>query len=475
MASKKEEEQAAKQALRERREASLRARDAGKERTVRIIAMSIIGVIVAILLIGIIVEFVIVPSQPVAEVNGDAISLSDWQSQVEYQRAQLIVGLNDQLQSFIGEDPEDPAAAEQQAIGFIQQFSGQQIGLLTQGYEQLGEFVLEDMIDNTLIRQGADERGITVPDSDVEDFLGEQFGYFANGTPTPVSQTDPDVEPTPTITPIPTNTPEGFVEAEAETEAEDEAAPTAEPFPTATLVTADSFQEQLDDRLNQLQTTGADTRWYRYFAQNALLREQLAEALYTEAELPTEDEHASAFILMTGSSDDASRLSAAIAAADGDFVTVWNSVRSLPPQEQIVQAQATEVVWQTRETISQQYSDDEIPNAIFEQEIGEVSDVLVTALPDGTPVYMLVQVTGRETRPLSEFTLAQRQNELLQEWLVDQRAGVTRNENWRSRVPRQPALDPKFTQVIPQPTQPPAPATIPVEIIPEATVPSTDE
>lgn len=469
MSKKDEQEKEAREALRERREARLRARQAEKERQVRLVAFSIIGVIVAILLIGVIIEFVITPRQAVAEVNGENITLADWQSQVEYQRGQLIVGLNEQLDSFLDPDAEDPVAAEQQAIGFIQQFSGQQIGLLVQGHEQLGEFVLEDMIDSTLIRQEAEARGLTVTDAEVDAFLGEQFGYYPEGTPTPFPD-GPDADATPTVTPV------GFQPEEEEEEegAEGEPVPTQEPLPTATLVTQDAFQEQLDDRLGRLQTIGADTRWYRHFAENALYREKLLEALYAAEGLPTVAEHASVRLLIANDGDDIAFLERAIEASD--FLTVWNEVRSLPAEEQEVIAQATEILWQTEDGLLQQFVDDAVANAAFTLPVGGVSDVLATARPDGTPILVLVEVTGREERPLGEFALAQRQNELLESWLIEQRANVTRSETWRTRVPRTPALDPKFTQAVPSPfeQQQQVPPSLPVEPV-EPVEPSVEE
>src|SRR5690606_36763648 len=104
------------------------------------------------------------PRRPVATLKGAVIRLNEWQERVRFQRAQFILGLEDQLDAF-------------QDLTLVQQFSQQQIPLLQQP-EFLGELMLEQMIDEEPVRQAAAERGLQVTDAEVDEQLAEQFGYF---------------------------------------------------------------------------------------------------------------------------------------------------------------------------------------------------------------------------------------------------------------------------------------------------------
>ena len=75
----------------------------------------------------------------------------------------------------------------------------------------------------------------------------------------------------------------------------------------------------------------------------------------------------------------------------------------------------------------------------------------------GEARFYIVQVSGREDRDLDQFTIRNQQQELLTNWLNEERLnGVTIYETWRARVPRTPVLDTFFTNpaatVTPQPT-----------------------
>ncbi|UCG23981.1 MAG: hypothetical protein JSW55_17920, partial [Chloroflexota bacterium] len=87
-------------------------------RQVRLAVIGIAAMLGVVLLIGIVNELVLKPGSPVADVNGEEIVMQNWQERVRFQRAQLIVGIED-LAEALGQD-----------IGQVQQFAGQQINLL---------------------------------------------------------------------------------------------------------------------------------------------------------------------------------------------------------------------------------------------------------------------------------------------------------------------------------------------------------
>lgn len=457
MAKKKKDEQpeatspTRREILRERRQAKER-------RQVQLIVGGVVGVLALIVLVGIIIEFIVVPGQTVAVVNDEEISMRDWQEQVRYQRAQLIVSIEEQYDLFFDDEAEDVEAAEAQAIQTVQQFSQQQISLLTSNYQLLGQFVLDRMIENKLVLQGAAERGIVVSEEDIDQAIGERFNYFDGGLPTPRPTLTPSPQPTPSLTPVVGVVVEEPDPAPGEEDEDAEPLPTNTPPPTATPVSEASFQEQFTEQLNALEDEGANADLYRHEVEMALYRERLAEELFIEQELPTAEDHVSAFLLTFESEEEANNAVQAIAATD--FLTVWNTIRSTPPDpeaENPSTARATELLWRTQDQFSNQFTMGQLVPALFELEVGETSEVIIDA-QGNTPVWVIAQVSGREVRELDEFTIQQRQQEALNAWVEEQLDSddVQIFENWRSRVPRQPALDLKYVQPVQQQPAPTA-------------------
>jgi hypothetical protein len=456
--------------VRTRRETLLEQKASSDKQYVTRIALGVVGFLAVVLLIGLIVEYAIVPRQAVATVNGENITLSQWQEMVRYQRARLVLGIEEQLTMFVDAEAEDPAAAELQAIGFIQQFSGQQIGLLTNGYQFLGEFVLDQLVADAIVRQGAAERNLTVSEAEIEARLGEQFNYYGGGLPTPAPTASPTPQPTPSLTPLPTFTPEGFVLTDTETLEEDVPVPTVEPLPTntpaptATAVSAEAFQEQLVEQDDEIEDMRADPELFRYEVEMSLYREKLADALFIEQGLPTEAEHASAYFILAYGEAEGQALAAQV--AEQGFLAVWNDLRSNPrltgDNETQQPPTAQELLWRTQADYLSFFASGPVSEAIFSLPEGEASELLLDSR-SGSNVWALVQVSGREMRPLSEAALSQQKQEVLQTWLDEQRTTqAVIFDNWRTRVPRQPILDTKFSQQIEQ-AQPPAQPVVPTQ------------
>ena len=137
-----------------RKEVLLARKQAEQTRQIRLGVGIVGGLLIVIFLAAIINELVIAPNRAVAIVNDEEISLSDWQDRVRFERAQRIILLENQLEAFQGN------------VGIVQQFAGQTINELLQT-EQLGQAALNQMIDEVIIRQAAEARGIVVTDENV--------------------------------------------------------------------------------------------------------------------------------------------------------------------------------------------------------------------------------------------------------------------------------------------------------------------
>ena len=413
-----------------RKDVLLARRQTEQTRQIRLGVAIVGGLLLVVFLAAIVNEFVLAPNRPVAIVNGEEISLSDWQDRVRFERAQRIILLENQREAFQGN------------VGIVQQFAGQTISELLQS-EQLGQAALNQMIDEVIIRQAAEARGITVTDAEVQNEIGASFNFFDGDLPTPFPTATATLEPTPSITPlptavitdiIPTNTP--FPTATL--------APTNTPAPTATPVSADAFQEEFSGFMTQFDDLGVSEETYREIVRSQLYRERLLEVLADEDELSDEAMQASFFVLQFDTEEEANEAAAII--ADGSYLEVWNEVRSfVPDPESNSTAIATEVLWRTEDAVATNYSP-EVAEAAFSLPVGQPSEIISRTIDLETTRYYLIQVTGREIRPLTESEYQTLQLENLAVFIDEQLIGnLTLTEYDRGRTPTNPILDPIFT------------------------------
>jgi len=110
--------------------------------------------------------------ESVAEVNGVTITTGQWQERVQLQRVNLL-NLYNTYQFY------------QQNFGLDSSQQLQQIQLSLQSPELLGQEVLDQMIEEILIRQEAEKRGISVSAQEVEQAIRVAYNFFPDGTPTP--------------------------------------------------------------------------------------------------------------------------------------------------------------------------------------------------------------------------------------------------------------------------------------------------
>ena len=164
-------------------------------------------VLTSVLLIlgwGLYDQYVLRPQKPVATVSGVPIRLDTYQALVRYRRWDYRNHLNrlENQKRQLGEDQ-----------AYLLQYVDQQIRLARSELMNLPMVVLDELIDDQLVRQECQRRGITVSPDAVQVRLEEQFGYLRNPPtpmPTPVTATVTiTVTPTPTAAPM---TREQFVE-----------------------------------------------------------------------------------------------------------------------------------------------------------------------------------------------------------------------------------------------------------------------
>lgn len=379
-----------------RKETVRRRRDLERNRRL-LIALAGVGVVLVLLLAaGVIQELVIKPSQPVATVNGVRIPTDAYKKRVLfgwYQSQNQVT---------------DPQGTSLQT--------------------------LDQMVDETLIREQAKQRGISVSADEVTETIEKFFGYMRN-LPTPA----------PTPTPEATPTPGGE--------------PTATPLPTSTPVTLEAYQKERADYLTRLKAaTGFSEEDFRSLVETDLLRQKLSDSV--TADVPTTEEQVHARHILVRTIEPQPTPTAVPAGQPTPTPDPNATPTPEPRNDQQALARILEVkkrldAGEDFAKLALEYSDDtgsaaqggdlgwfgrgqmitEFEDAAFKLQPGQVSDPVKTQFG-----YHLIKVEEKDpARPLDPYTLQQKKSEAFTKWLTDLRTAAQVVRNWSlDKVPPTP-------------------------------------
>lgn len=434
-----------------------RTRVQEQQRRILMLFAGVVILVVVLLLAGVAWEMWVIPNRVVARVNGEDLYMRDFQARVRFRRALMI----QQIGSY---------------LLFYQQFQAAGVGLpldpqiqawiqLLDDPETLGQEVLDDFIDDTLIRQEAQRRGITVTEEEIQRAIQQAFGYFPEGTPTPLPTPTPwatsTLSPTqlalltPQVTvtatptpPAPTALPSPTGEASPTPLPTLDLARTPLPTPTATPYTEEQFQQDLQ---TFLQDTGISLANLRAIFRDGLYREKFLQELARE--VPREEEQVWVRHILVEDEELGKELLERLQQGE-PFAELARTYS----QDRTSAAQGGDLGWIARGQMVEPFEE-----MAFALEVGEISGLVPT--PFG---WHIIQVLGREVRPLPEDIYQQRLQERLDAWLVQVReqADIQVFDIWRSYIPNQPILPPQFRLIAAAPT----PALRPVTpILPTST------
>lgn len=345
-------------------------------------------------------------NQPIAIVNGQAISIRDYQTQLRYSATNL----NAQLQQAtlylqqVGNDP---------TLAFLKASYEQQQQQVAMRLLSLPTEMFETLIEDELVRQEAARRNITVTADEVDEEIEQYVGYLrptptptAGPSPTPTKTGTPTRTPTLTPTFTPSPLPTGTITPTTPT-ATPTLGPTETPEPTPTLM---SYQAYLDEKKKLFETLTKNTQvneaTIRKMIETAILRRKLQKALADE--LPTTAEQVQARHILVKTYEDAVKLQDRLNKGE-DFARLAQELSEDTGSKE----QGGELGWFARGTMVKEFED-----AAFALQPNQISQPITTTFG-----VHLIQVTAREAnRELEPNALAQVQNGALTTWL--QKAAV---------------------------------------------------
>lgn len=288
MATKKQKRKELAKEEREltRKEVRQRASDSARNRKLLGWVGLAIGLALALLIIGLIWEFLITPNGSVVTIGDETIVTRDYRKRVMLERNQLYgqLGQYQRMEEQFGNQ------------GYFTNQISQIQGTLANP-ETLGVSVLDSLISEKVVLSEAESRGITVSDEEVEQVLREEVaaGQQAVTAPQATETAEMGVEMTATAdtwtpTPLPTIDISNTITA------------TAEPVPTATplpVLSDEMYDEGVDTLASNLKrSTNMSLDDYRQVIYARLVEEELREQVGQESIEETEEQVNARHILL---------------------------------------------------------------------------------------------------------------------------------------------------------------------------------
>jgi parvulin-like peptidyl-prolyl isomerase len=376
-------------------------------------AIGIFALVVVLLVVGFISQTGFPPYRNVARVNGDNISRSLFVTRAKMQVLQL-TNQQAQLEAFaqaFGVDPTtDPSLSSQYS---------QILGMLN-NKESLGQQVLDTLVDEALIRQEADKRGLAVSEDEISTAMQEAFNYYPDGTPTPAPTATEFVQPTlnptqlafvtitPTASPFPTPTADlsATPTATLEPTATNTAGPSPTAQPTATAYTQAGFEQQLKETRDNFSTqTGLTEEEFRALFVNTLLREKLQDEI--TADTTPSQEQVWAQHILVATEDEANAVLDRLNAGED-----WNTLAAELSTDTSNKDNGGDLGWFGHGAMVTEFED-----AAFALKVGAISEPVKTSFG-----YHIIRVLGHEDRPLSDADFQQAKDTAFNTWLEDARA-----------------------------------------------------
>jgi parvulin-like peptidyl-prolyl isomerase len=404
---------------------------------IRIISIVAIAFVVLLVGYGVLDTTYLKMNQAVAEVNGEKISLGYWQERVQMYRLNLLNTLQ-QYQYY------------QQTFGMDTSQQQQEIQTQLQSDSFLGETVINQIVDETLIRQEAQKRGITVTDAEVEERIQNLYNFYPNGTPSPTltptefstptlsatqkalfQPTSTPTKPSVTATTSPTNTPAPPATATATQPATPTALPQL-PTATATPYTLEGFKTQYSDTLDNYKNVKVSEKTFRSIYVNLLYREKLMIEVVKDTPNTEEQVWARHILIKDGALATAvyEKLKAGLNFAEA---------ASQYSEDTASAANGGDLGWFGKGQMVAEFE-----QAAFSQPVGEIGQPVQSQFG-----YHIIQVIARESMPVSSNRYEQLKQEAFDNWLNTTREeGKTaetikiHTEIWQANIPTMPASIP---------------------------------
>jgi parvulin-like peptidyl-prolyl isomerase len=362
-------------------------------------AITILAIVIILVVIALVDVYLLTPNKPVAVVNDEEISTSAYQARVKFQRLQLVNQFANTLQLMQSFDDENTLQYFQSSL---QQISFQ----LTPEFH--GQTVLDTMIDDALIRQAADDLGIQVSETELDEYIAEAFGYYPNGTPTPL----PTLEGSPT----------------QETPSEE--------VPTATVYTEDAFKQDYQDTMaSYKQSINITEGEFREIVSAEILRRKVSDEITKD--LPREEEQIRASHILVDTEEEAQEVISRLEAGE-EFADLAAEVSTDTGSG----ANGGDLGWFGRGRMVPEFEE-----AAYNLEIGEISEPIQSDFG-----WHIILKQDQGIQAIDDATYNQIASTFFNDWLAEQREAsvIETDDTWKDVYPETPAIPAEYQALLGQ-------------------------
>ncbi|HEY5982880.1 MAG TPA: peptidylprolyl isomerase [Anaerolineales bacterium] len=400
----------------------------------------ILVAVVGLIAYAIIDQTYLQPRRPVATVGDVAIPLEEWKARVRMERQRMLGNVNmyEQYQQYLGVDLSSQ----------IQQMLAQLNNPVS-----IGQTVLDDMINEEIIRQESAKRGITASAAEVEQAIQASFQYYPSGTPTasvtPTNAASPTlsaetlklvtITPTPTEfqtpLPSPTATLDPLISPTASTTPSPTATsgptptelPTSTPFPTSTPITQQGYEESYRTSVDNLTKQGLTEVQLRQLYEVDILRRKLRDLITVDVP-HTQEQVWARHILVPDES---------IAQVVRDRLDKGEDFAKLAAElstDTSNKDKGGDLGWFARGAMVAEFE-----NAAFSLKVGEISQPVKTQFG-----YHIIQVLAHANMPLDASGYDNARQTAFDKWLTEARTtyNVVTQDFWHDLVPTEPTAPP---------------------------------
>ena len=409
--------------------------------TMTIVILAVVAVLLGYVLVD---RYIITPNITVARVGETEIKAGEFRSSATYSRMNMLNQAT-QYVNYFGE------TGKQYALSLLLQMKDPTI---------VGENVLNQLIDEVLIREEAAKRNIVVSDDDLDREMREQFRFYPEGTYTPTITTTPVYTPTwsaaqfalidPTDTPepsaTPTETPEGWVPTATklpegfptEVPATATVEPTDGPEPTATAVPTDPptptpfterlFNKEVKEYVDSFSVYGITKNEIEQILYNGLLRDKLIEDVTKDLK-PVEEQVWVRHVLVD-SEEVASEVKSKLDAGED-----WLALAIEYSTDESNKNNGGDLGWIGPDD---SYDADFLAGAFALNEDGQISDPVQSQFG-----WHLIQLVTKATNPVTSSKFSQIKQNFFSNWLDEIRTSrndIVIEDVWTEFAPEVPAV-----------------------------------
>jgi len=421
----------------------------------------VLVLVIGVIVYGILDQKIFRGMHAVATVNGEKITVDEFRATTKYYRYGLVQSATRMYEfvKLLGNDASSMGNLSNQFVTISNDLEPYRAGNQS----------LDQMIDDLLIKQEANRRGITIDDEMIELGMQSWMGYYANGTPTPsatfeilpTSTLSPlqltmmprTSTPTPTLTPTTTITTTAFLTSiPGQPTATIILTPTvlSTPTPTeilipsATLFPTPTSTPYTYQGYQQLYTTVvADFRdnyqipeeTMRYIVESQLYRDELFPLVIGDIQCKQEQVWAEHILVAEEAlaKDISKRL---------DEGEEWDLMARTYSTDTANNVNGGDLGWFPRGKMAKEFED-----TAFTLKVGEISQPMKTDFG-----WHIIRVLGHENRPLTTDECDQIKNDKFAEWLnqLKESSTIETDDIWQEVVPLQPTLPPEIQTIVDQ-------------------------